>query len=86
MRILIRNDARAWEETLDGYRARLKECAAFINAHFDVEALCRSLPARLRDLDERKGDRAWNSWYAACCGSMARSALRLSASFIIGSV
>jgi hypothetical protein len=48
---------KPWWETLDSYRARLKTCAAQINAHHDVESLCKELPQRLRDLDELEGDR-----------------------------
>ena len=42
---------------MDAYRARLKTCAAQINAHYNVEGLCKELPERLRDLDDREGDR-----------------------------
>ena len=48
---------QAWTETLGEYRARLKNCAAYINDNYDVEGLCRGLPKRLRTLDERRGDR-----------------------------
>ena len=48
---------RSWEETLEAYRSRLKDCAAHINGHHDVAGLCRELPARLVELDRRKGDR-----------------------------
>jgi len=49
--------SKAWKETLEAYRLRLKECAAYINAHHDVEGRCRDLPNRLAELDRRKGDR-----------------------------
>ena len=48
---------KAWEETPDDYRSRLKQCAAFVNGHYDVEGLCRALPARLEQLVKRQGDR-----------------------------
>ena len=48
---------RAWEETVEAYRSRLKACAAYINANHNVEALCKEFPDRLAALDERQGDR-----------------------------
>lgn len=48
---------QAWAETLDAYRARLKECAAYINDNYDVEGLCRGLLKRLSTLENKKGDR-----------------------------
>ena len=48
---------RSWEETPDEYRMRLKRCAAYINEHFAVGGLCGSLPARLKELRSRDGDR-----------------------------
>ena len=48
---------RSWEETLEAYRARLKDCAAFINANYNVDGLCRGLPGRLETLDLLEGDR-----------------------------
>ena len=48
---------RCWEETLEAYRARLKENAAHINGSHDVEGLCRALPARLTALKRCEGDR-----------------------------
>ena len=48
---------KSWEETLEAYRSRLKDCAAYINSHHDVSGLCRELPARLHELDRLKGDR-----------------------------
>ena len=47
----------AWEEGRDAYRTRLKSCAAYINAHYDVEGLCRALPERLQELAAREGGR-----------------------------
>ena len=46
-----------WLETVDDYKSRLKECAAFINGKYDVDGLCRALPTRLASLEERWGDR-----------------------------
>ena len=46
-----------WVETLDSYRSRLKECAAYINSKHDVDALCMALPGRLSLLEESWGDR-----------------------------
>ena len=51
------NSMQAWTETLGEYRARLKNCAAYINDNYDVEGLRRGLPKRLRTLGERRGDR-----------------------------
>lgn len=46
-----------WQETPEQYGARLKVCAAHINANHDVDQLCRDLPKRLRELDDAEGDR-----------------------------
>ena len=35
----------------------LKPCEAHINSSFDVSALCRSFPRRVRELLAAKGDR-----------------------------
>ena len=48
---------KAWEETAEQYRSRLRHCAAYINSHYDVHALCHDLPARLEELRLRRGDR-----------------------------
>ena len=48
---------KAWEETPEAYRARLKACAGYINDAHDVEGLCKALQRRLADLDVRQGDR-----------------------------
>ena len=47
----------SWEETLEAYRSRLKECAAYINGAYDVNGLCQAMPPRLAELDRRQGDR-----------------------------
>ena len=48
---------QAWTETLDNYRSRLKACATYINDNYNVEGLCRELPARLQNLKAAEGDR-----------------------------
>ena len=48
---------RAPGETPDDYRGRLKLVAAHINDHYDVDSLCRELPARVHALWQNKGDR-----------------------------
>ena len=48
---------KSWEETLETYRSRLKDCAAHINGYHDVSGLCHELPSRLVELDRLKGDR-----------------------------
>ena len=48
---------RAWEEHVDAYATRLKDCATHINSRYDVDGLCKELPLRLEELDRRKGDR-----------------------------
>ena len=55
--LLFELNTKPWEEIVDAYSARLKTCAAQINAHHNVEGLCKELPERLRDLDDREGDR-----------------------------
>ena len=42
---------------VEEYKARLKTCAAYINAKHDVEGPCKALPKRLKMLVEREGDR-----------------------------
>lgn len=44
----------AMEEQL---RTSLKECAAFINSNYDVEGLCSSFPARVKELRQSGGER-----------------------------
>ena len=36
----------SWEETVGKYHGRLKACAAYINATYDVQGLCLSFPDR----------------------------------------
>ena len=49
--------ASPWKETRDQYKARLQEACREINAHYDVEGLCRELPERLEELKKREGDK-----------------------------
>ena len=46
-----------WKETSDEYRARLKSCAMYINATYQVGSLCQELPERLEALRAVAGDR-----------------------------
>ncbi len=46
-----------WAETLPASRSRLKAVCASINAKHDVAGLCRELPDRVADLDQRRGGR-----------------------------
>ena len=49
--------ARPWEETREQYKTRLQDSCRQVNANYEVENLCRELPARLEQLKEREGDR-----------------------------
>ena len=44
---------RCWQESADAHSARLKACAAWINANYDVAGRCRELPGGLAELDRR---------------------------------
>ena len=46
-----------WKETREEHGERLREACRYINAHHDVEGLCRELPERLRELEEAEGDK-----------------------------
>ena len=48
---------KPWEETIAEWKARMQEACRQINAEYDVEGLCRELPARLEKLKEKEGDR-----------------------------
>ena len=48
---------RPWKETLAEYTARLRSICQYINAHFDVEGLCRKLPERVQLVVDAEGDR-----------------------------
>ena len=49
--------ARAWEETRDQLKARIQKVVRHINAHHDVEGLCKELPKRLQQLKDLRGDK-----------------------------
>ena len=44
-------------ETTEAYDTRLRTCAAYINEHYNVRGLCNELPARVAELERRRGDR-----------------------------
>ena len=46
---------RAWEETVDDYASRLKDVVRRVNKHYDVDGLCRALPARIQLLVDAQG-------------------------------
>ena len=46
---------RAWEETVDDYASRLKDVVRRVNTHYDVDGLCRALPARSQLLVDAQG-------------------------------
>lgn len=46
-----------WHESIEAYGTRLKGVAAYINANYDVNGLCRGLPYRVAEVVRRKGDR-----------------------------
>ena len=46
--------ARAWESVGD-YASRLKEVVRRVNMHYDVDGLCRALPARIQLLIDAQG-------------------------------
>ena len=48
---------RPWQETREEYKWRLQEACRQVNAQYNVEGLCRELPARLKELKKREGDR-----------------------------
>ena len=49
--------APAWKETVDEFAARIRDIVQDINCNLNVEGLCRSLPKRLQQLVDNKGDR-----------------------------
>ena len=49
--------ARAWEETRNQFKSRIQKVVRHINAHYDVDGLCRELPDRLQKLKDLKGDK-----------------------------
>ncbi len=48
---------KCWEETREQYGRRLKRCCDEVNKDCDVEGLCNGLPKRMRQLQEKDGDR-----------------------------
>ena len=48
---------RPWEETEEEFEARLRDIAQKVNTSYDLEGLCRELPARIDKLVEMKGER-----------------------------
>ena len=49
--------APAWKETVEEFAARIRDIVQDINCNLNVEGLCRSLPKRLQQLVDNKGDR-----------------------------
>ena len=49
-RLTVTLPAEPWEETEEELGARLKAAATWVNQHHDVEALCKEMPQRMRDL------------------------------------
>ena len=49
--------ARAWEETRDQFKSRIQKIVRHINAHYDVDILCKELPDRLQQLKDLEGDK-----------------------------
>ena len=39
------------------FKAVLRDCAAYINANYEVDALCRSFPERLKAVISARGER-----------------------------
>ena len=48
---------KPWEETVEQYHTRLKECAAHCNKKYSIDNLCKEVPQRLKELLDRDGDR-----------------------------
>ena len=48
--------ARAWEETVDEYGARLRDIATDINDNLNVEGLCWEFPERIQAVLDNEGD------------------------------
>ena len=42
--------AEPWNEREKHFEGRLKAAAAWVNAHHDVQGLCREMPQRVHDL------------------------------------
>ena len=56
-RLKVTTPAQSWKETAEGFGARLRAAAEWVNTHHDVEGLQRELPARLVELRNRVGGR-----------------------------
>ena len=56
-RLTVTTPAKPWDDTVDEFGERLRLAAEYINAHYDVDGLCRELPQRLDDLCAKEGDR-----------------------------
>ena len=56
-RLRVTTPAQSWKETAEGFGARLRAAADFVNTHYDVEGLQRELPARLVEVRNREGGR-----------------------------
>ena len=49
--------AEPWAESEEQFGKRLKTCAAYCTANYDVESLCKEFPDRMHDLVHvTKGD------------------------------
>ena len=48
---------KAWEESVEEYRTRLKTRVASINSNHDVESLRREFPERIEQVHAGDGDR-----------------------------
>ena len=48
---------KSWEETVEAYHSRLKQCAAYCNDKYNIESLCNEVPWRTEELLKREGDR-----------------------------
>ena len=48
---------KPWEETLEAYHSRLKQCAAHCNDKYNIDGLCGEVPWRVKEVLERGGDR-----------------------------
>ena len=47
--------AKPWEETVEDYSARLRDVVHKVNEEYDVDGLCRELPARVDALHNAEG-------------------------------
>ena len=56
-RLRVTVPKKPWEESVEQFGSRLKQAAAYVNAHYNVDGLQRELPSRLRKLHDREGGR-----------------------------